>query len=639
MTVSVIVPVYNTSKFLPDCLDSLINQTFKDIEIICVNDGSTDNSLEILNNYAQKDSRIKIISQKNKGLSGARNTGIENINGEYTLFVDSDDWIDLNFIEKLHNAICETGADISAASIIRINKNLKKYRVEYKKQETFDSLEDKINICNIPKCCYVWNKLYKSEIIKAHKFQTGIFFEDIVWTPPVLKDSGILVTVPEINYYYRANSASIVKKKQSAQKQRDSYNAKKNIIKFFETNNLHINKKDKTITKSIIYLSNFVFLKVKEYDETELFLLFGCIPVYKKKIKTPLIKNNTFIVCELCSQSHSEVVPGYAKYLLDLGYHVSVMVNPDRYKEGLFERFKDENITLNKLTRKETKDYFKNNSLENVKGVLITTVGKICDCIHYDRCYDAFNQYVDRKKLFFVEHEASFAADKGTWNKNLITLRKLNYKGAESVVVNPHYFGEVNITQKNEITNFITIGAIKPNKKNSQMIVDAVGELVKKGYSNFKITVIGKGSLKHVPKEIKKYFVSKGRLPFKKMYDELEKADFMLMPYNENDPEHIRYNTSGTSGNFQLIYGFTKPCILIKSFAPINGLDETNSVLYNKDEDFAAAMETAINMKSDEYKNMQNCLKNYADKFYNESRDNLKNLIAKGGSVVEKFKG
>ena len=92
--ISVIVPIFNVEKYLKECLESIINQTFKDIEIICINDGSTDNSLDILNQYAEKDNRIKVITQSNQGLSAARNTGIKYANGEYISFIDSDDYID-----------------------------------------------------------------------------------------------------------------------------------------------------------------------------------------------------------------------------------------------------------------------------------------------------------------------------------------------------------------------------------------------------------------------------------------------------------------------------------------------------------------------------------------------------------------
>ena len=115
--ISIIVPCYNVEKYLPECLDSLLNQTFKYFEIICVNDGSNDSTLSILEKYSKKDSRIKIISQKNKGLSGARNTGIDAAKGDYIAFLDSDDWVDNNFYLKLYEAITKHNCDIAAATI------------------------------------------------------------------------------------------------------------------------------------------------------------------------------------------------------------------------------------------------------------------------------------------------------------------------------------------------------------------------------------------------------------------------------------------------------------------------------------------------------------------------------------------
>ena len=120
--VSIIVPVYNCAQFLNRCMDSLVNQTLKDIEIICINDGSTDNSPEILQEYAAKDSRIKIINKENGGLSSARNRGLAAAQGEYLGFVDSDDWVDLDFFEKLYNAAKKYDTDIATGGIIRLHK-------------------------------------------------------------------------------------------------------------------------------------------------------------------------------------------------------------------------------------------------------------------------------------------------------------------------------------------------------------------------------------------------------------------------------------------------------------------------------------------------------------------------------------
>ena len=344
--------------------------------------------------------------------------------------------------------------------------------------------------------------------------------------------------------------------------------------------------------------------------------------------KTPIIKENTFFIWEPCSKSHAEVVPGFARYLLDLGYHVSILVEPDRLKEGLCDRFGEENISYNFMTRKQIEKYFKNNTLENVAGVLVTTVGKICDSVDFDQAYNFFAK-ADKNKLFFVEHEAKPATDNGTWNENIITLRKLNYKNSKSVVVNPHYFGKIEKKPKNEITNFVVVGKFSASKKDTSLIVHSATELVKNGFENFKITVIGKGDLDCVPNEIKKFIDIKGRLSFSDMYNEIEKADFMLTAYDETKEEHLGYITSSTSGCFQLVYGFLKPCVIIRSFSAINGLDDGNSVIYENNDEFYNALVKCIQMTEGEYEQKRQYLSQYVDYLYNCSKENFKNLIIK----------
>ena len=116
--VSIIIPVYNVESYLRRCLDSVVNQTLKDIEIILVNDGSTDGSLAICEEYAKNDDRIKIITRKNGGLSAARNTGLDNATSEYIGFIDSDDWVDTNFFENLYNTAIEKNCDVAFGDIV-----------------------------------------------------------------------------------------------------------------------------------------------------------------------------------------------------------------------------------------------------------------------------------------------------------------------------------------------------------------------------------------------------------------------------------------------------------------------------------------------------------------------------------------
>lgn len=176
--ISVIIPVYNVENYLRQCLDSILNQTYTDFEVICVNDGSTDNSLNILKEYAKKDSRIKVISQKNKGPSKARNVGLKHANSEYICFIDSDDKIEPDFFEKLYAV-----RDMSDLITVKINyPETDAYKTRWHskfnpKKETglyklTPSLFTKITMA-------VWGKLFKKSIINKYKikFLNG-FHED-----------------------------------------------------------------------------------------------------------------------------------------------------------------------------------------------------------------------------------------------------------------------------------------------------------------------------------------------------------------------------------------------------------------------------------------------------------------------------
>lgn len=191
--VSVIVPVYNVEDYLIECLTSIINQTLKEIEIICIDDCGTDNSINILKEYAKKDDRIRIISHKeNKGLGPARNTGIKESKGEYISFIDSDDYISRDYLENLYNTIIKYDTDIvstinikrvvgEAISLysININKYLSIFQKIFNKNH-FEGIsnanikDEKENTKNYP-FVVAWNKLYKRSFL----LDNDLFFMDI----------------------------------------------------------------------------------------------------------------------------------------------------------------------------------------------------------------------------------------------------------------------------------------------------------------------------------------------------------------------------------------------------------------------------------------------------------------------------
>lgn len=156
--ISVIVPVYNTYEYLKDCLDSISGQSLKNIEIICINDGSTDDSFKIMQKYSQKDSRIKIINQKNRGASAARNAGLKVATGEYITFVDSDDTIDSDTYEISYKKAKEKNADI----LMFGEKNFSVTERIY---------GDGFSVLDIPGAMMLWNKLYKRSFLIDHNFQ------------------------------------------------------------------------------------------------------------------------------------------------------------------------------------------------------------------------------------------------------------------------------------------------------------------------------------------------------------------------------------------------------------------------------------------------------------------------------------
>ena len=205
--ISVIIPVYNVEQYLPKCLESVINQTFKDLEIICINDGSTDSSLDILNQYKLKDPRVKVINQSNKGAGISRNVGIENAIGEYLFFIDADDWIDEHFLENSLSTAIKDGVDI-----VETTKSYNVYKDNVNK--LFDKKNAKgftANGCHFRRDV-IWDKIYKTFFIKEHNitFPNGLCHNDAFFLLQCLyHNAKIALNSDAIYYHNKANETSI----------------------------------------------------------------------------------------------------------------------------------------------------------------------------------------------------------------------------------------------------------------------------------------------------------------------------------------------------------------------------------------------------------------------------------------------
>ncbi len=209
--ISVIIPVYNVEPYLRECLDSVVNQTFRDLEIICVNDGSTDGSPAILEEYAAKDNRIQIVNKENGGLNTARNAGLARVTGEYFAILDSDDWLDLTAYEKAYDRAKESDADMTQYFFTFVDfPNRKDLAIPICDNEIEEQSEKIQSVSNTWSVC--WCYLWKTEFVKKNKLQFHNDLksnDEITFTYKAALLANKISVIPERLHYYRFRASSL----------------------------------------------------------------------------------------------------------------------------------------------------------------------------------------------------------------------------------------------------------------------------------------------------------------------------------------------------------------------------------------------------------------------------------------------
>lgn len=223
MKISVIVPIYNVEKYLHRCIDSIIAQTYSDIEIILVNDGSPDNSPAICEEYAKTDARIKVIHQKNKGLSGARNTGIKESTGDYIYFIDADDKIEHHAMEQFHNAITKHRPDIVMSNVMQytlgnLDYNILRNNTPYDRLLSIDEIAKYLiqpyyggSMANIP---HVWTKCYRREFVLGNNmwFDESLKRSEDYWFNFFAFNAAeSVLAIDQAFYHYYQNTGSMIR--------------------------------------------------------------------------------------------------------------------------------------------------------------------------------------------------------------------------------------------------------------------------------------------------------------------------------------------------------------------------------------------------------------------------------------------
>jgi len=265
--ISVIIPVYKTEPYLKQCVESVLAQTYSNMEIILVNDGSPDNCPAICDEFAARDSRIRVIHKENGGLSSARNAGIDVANGDYLAFLDSDDLWSPYFLERLYYELIKTSADIAVCKFVRFNsgENIplnpdKQNSSLLTRSEAFDCLfnDKNVNMVIAP------NKLYRRKIFQTIRYPAGKYHEDEAVIHEIIGASERIVWIDEAHYYYRQTAGSITTAKFNL-KRLDEMFAKEQRITYFESNGMQ-ELADRT---KQVYLNNLMRLYRTVLHEAE----------------------------------------------------------------------------------------------------------------------------------------------------------------------------------------------------------------------------------------------------------------------------------------------------------------------------------------------------------------------------------
>lgn len=283
MKFSIIIPVYNVDKYIDKCLDSIFKQKYKNYEVIIINDGSADNSLKIIESYSNKDNRFKVINQKNKGVSEARNAGINAVTGDYIIFIDSDDYVDDDLLYILNEKVSKYQTDLVRYECVVVDKNGNKLSSidypEYDNKNTDDIMEELITRNYVET---LWLYCYKTNFWRENEFvfEKGRVHEDYGLLLKILYLANSISSINYHGYYYVQREGSITKIKSYEKIKIGVYDM---FYLYLDLQDFFKDFKNKKRDVLLSYASECVILKSRQLIETDF-----------KKYKKDLKKNKVY---------------------------------------------------------------------------------------------------------------------------------------------------------------------------------------------------------------------------------------------------------------------------------------------------------------------------------------------------------
>ncbi|MDR0338090.1 MAG: glycosyltransferase, partial [Planctomycetaceae bacterium] len=601
-----VIPVYNAEKYLQECLDFIMNQTYSNLQIICINDGSTDNCSQILDEYAAKDSRFQIVCQQNTGQGIAKFNVLPLIRGKYTMTVDADDWIDLNAIEKCVRIAQEKDADVVVFTPDKRNEDGTKNDDEtahcLRWQFAVSVNDDNIatNKSEVITTYSFWGKLFLTELLLTNFTHPGNgMAEDCVVLWQVIPAAKRIIFLPENLYHYRIVSTSycntigkhhldslnncriiyeqLVKRGQyqeyrdcflrfllsaiSCNFYRTSNDDRYEFLRQFRTlltremkdnycytplwkehrcwlkkygiledNNVVFDKRTKIAlaeddidkakekirklkgkhkpVKTILVdtarwisrrifgvgtIGNFIS-RIKYLlsgIKRNLIYLFSEERIAYSRFLTVKVRPHSVLLIEP-NECHGVVIPGYAKYLSDLGYNVDILMTTEEAKLDATVILTQPQYRHYVVTWNNMRDIIEKQIKYNDYAVWFFTSSVIYNWERSQRqVWCTVNERFPNlplDKTVFVSHHKECNDSELLRSDRLIMLADF----LEGAIVVPHYFGNVNITPKNDVTKFFVIGTVYPNRRNFLLLFSAVEQLAKQQQA-FTITAIGEG--------------------------------------------------------------------------------------------------------------------------------------------------